>query len=480
MIRSDAAILILNFYPPLIVKRAVDSVVHQDFDGTWTIYLGFHARSMEHKAAVKEQFQGLPVEYVDIDRDLVSDTRAKNEILKEALRRGSHRYLFFLDDDDEWHPDYLRKMTTRCDGFVTCGKEILSEDTGSRRIVPDDIDYEGMGFSFDLWKDRELPWFVKQLCDKYILRDFSARFPGHTHIKEPLYTIHQHGSSLTYTLAMGRSAEKDAGSAIRRIGVVVPESGAAPGIRQIGQVPEIRHILPGRLTEDLPFDAVIAEPAVWESCRERHEGVLKVAYAETYGQLLRACRSGADAVLPAEPLWIRHLPADTPAIPVGVPCAASVEDVKKNLRDRAEMPGSVRRRFYIAHRERRSGEAAGIQAGLPAGWEECTDRLAADVWIDLTEENGDWCPGILQAFVSGIPCISYPWSSAHRILFGCSGLAIGQPEDAGMIMASFNADRQRELIAENCRLYSRCYEHFFWYNFLVRYLEEAGKQLRSG
>ena len=84
MINSDAAILILNFYPPGIVKRAVDSVVRQDFEGTWTIYLGFHDRSAEHKAAVREQFQGLPVEYVDIDKDLVSDTRAKNVILQEA------------------------------------------------------------------------------------------------------------------------------------------------------------------------------------------------------------------------------------------------------------------------------------------------------------------------------------------------------------------------------------------------------------
>ena len=173
-------------------------------------------------------------------------------------------------------------------------------------------------------------------------------------------------------------------------------------------------------------------------------------------------------------------------VPVGIPCAAAAEDVEKVIRDRAirdqvtrdrrERNESVLRRTFIVHRSRFGEEAAAITASLPAGWKECADAETADVWIDLTGEKEDWCPWILRAYLSGRPCISYSWSSAHRILFGSAGLAIRQPEEAGMILAHFDADKVRSRMMENGRLYARCYGHFFWFNFLARYLAEAGKQ----
>ena len=474
MIHSDVAIIILNFYPPMIVKRAVDSVMRQDYTGSWTIYLGFHNRNREHKDAVREQFQTLPVEYVDIHKDLVSDTRAKNVILQYALNNGDHKYLFFLDDDDEWHPDYLRKMTSRCESFVTCGKEILVEETGQLRTVMDDIDYEGMGFSFDLWKGKELPWFVKQLCDKFILREFSAAYPKHSHIAEPLYTIHQHSSSLTYTLAMGRdTGEQKAGGTIQKIGVVVPDH-IPDGLNQIARVPGIQTVNPCSQLDYSEYDALIAQPEFWEKQEEYPKRMVRAVYAEKYNQFSAACKVDADMVLPSEPMWIDELANDFPVIPVGIPSSISPEDVEGNAERTAKRSG--RPRYYcIISKEIHPIETVRISDMAPPDWEQCTDLEDADVCIDLTAEKEDWCPGILRSFVSGIPCISYSFSSAHKILFGTSGLAIKQLEEIGPILRQFDAVRQKDQLIKNLRLYSRCYQPFFWFNFLVRYLEAGRK-----
>lgn len=470
VIKSDTAVIVLNFYPPEIVKRAVESVARQDYQGSVTVYLGFHDRCKEHQEEVRRLLADYPVEYIEIDRDLVSDTRAKNVILRYALENGSHKYLFFLDDDDEWRPEYLREMTSRCDGFVTCGKEILNDDTGEITVVTNDVDYEGMGFLFDLWKGRELPWFVKQVCDKYILREFSTMFPHHEHINRPLYRLHQRQTSLTYTLALGRKeAEQD--QPLGPTAVILPENDTGSALYTIAQAGNFTAV---REDDDLTaFGAVIAS----SSCRlisDKKAGrFLRIACMERVSQL-SDCRR-ADAVLTCDPLWASLFPDDTELIPVGVPCLVSDEQVMKNIKEK----NAPERTFFISGAKDQAA-ADRVRRYIPSDWRESDSLCGAAVCIDVTEQGKSRCPGIVEAYASGTPCVSYPFSAAHRILFVTSGLAINSPEEIANVLDAFDAEYQRCLMTDSLKLYSRCYGSFFWNNFTRRYTEAAAKRIKKG
>jgi hypothetical protein len=488
--RSDVAIIMLNYYPVNIVQRALRSVVAQNFVGTWTVYLGFHDRPQVHRDRVRRLCSDLPVHFVEIGTDLVFDARARDRVLSVATNLGNHDFLFFLDDDDEWYPSYLARMTAHGAPFVTCSKKhVIDDATGELATIADDIDYEGMGFRFDLWKDRQLPYYVKQVSDKHIYERFRESYPDHPVVREPLYRVHRHLDSLTFqkTLDRGRmwtrllemdrlvvrptsESSGDNESDCERIAMAL-EAPLVPAaqVLRIGKAPRL--VVSGLSTLKACLDSSgrrdCAPTIVVAIVQQPIADLATMAVASAAIRLLRR----ADALLLCDPVWVDdYEPINAACLPVGVPSPFAEAAIRDRCYDRA---GQVRKQVAILHtdplpesyldllRERLRG-VADIVSSL---------RHASVCWYPDQAEKG-WGRPLLEAYEQGLPCVTSSRTSAAKILYG-GGRTLVDCLDSDLVAGRLEAllvKPEPSIITESLPFFRRCFGHFYWRNHFVSYL----------
>lgn len=481
--KSDAAIIMLNFYPPEIVGRAIDSIRKQNFHGTWTLYLGFHHRSPSHKEAVRSKCADLPVHFLDIEQDMVFDMRARDIILQEALRVGDHRFLYFLDDDDEWYPDYLAKMTASNAPFVTSAKNVMDDDSGIINTLLGDHDFESLGFRFGDWRERHLPFFIKQGGDKYLYREFHKKYPDHPTIAEPLHLVHQHTTSMTYQKTLDRNNQKDE-LLSKNIWMVREETDkpledftwnglvstldAQPisqmDLKQQSIAPQGMITTFDDLSASLDFRKFsnMAFPII--AVCEYNPGHLHLDRPENKERLDRLRQ--ADAVLLTEPLWVdAYESLGLSCIPAGFPWLISEETIVKRWVEKNRQP--IRKVIWLGRMPDQTGEIM-----HPHGIEWLNSIQEADVAIS-TGTISDWGAEILYTFTWGIPCICTSQTSIARILYGGSDILLEEINQEGIIraMKSLLQWDRKTFIETALSFYRRNFSTFYWLNYFTAYLK---------
>lgn len=487
---SETAIIMLNYYPLEIVQRALNSIINQTHRGTWTLYLGFHNRSEEHKKQIVQFCEGLPVHYVDIDRELIFDVRARDRILQTALTLGDHKFLFFLDDDDEWYPHYLETMISARAPFVTCAKDVYKDETGEINTVYDDFDYGGMGFYFGLWKKRRLPFFVKQVSDKHILREFKFEFPQHPVISKPLYQIRQHSGSLTFKKSLGRNSLAE--TLLSGICTVVcPKTNYATyqDSLAVAKALNTRVLNPselrgGGVTEPLiVISPLPVLPGIFGNPHLNRRTSVIVALVDRtplklFGNNSTRTRrivdllKGVDALLLADPLWVDAYEAVHPhCLPVGIPSLVEEAEIKeKCVRPKQSkepllaIPGIWDQSDQLIQR---------VVGSLHDGF-RLTNRLRGSTvcWVPDLSGNG-WGSPVLSAFEEAIPCITSPRTSTSRILFGGSDLLVDPTDLWGIVRRICNSAQGAYdgVIGNSLPLFRRCFGLFYWRNHFAAYIK---------
>ena len=503
--KSDVAIIMLNYYPAPIVMRAVGSIVRQRFAGSWHLYLGFHDRNATHRREIQAALHGLPVHYLEIDGDMVFDSRPRDRILQEALRTGDHRYLFFLDDDDEWYPGYLEAMTRDNAPFICCAKDVKDDGTGEIRTVADDCDYESMGFHFHLWKGRHLPYFVKQVSDKWIYRDFRSSFPNHSFISEPLYVVHRHAGSLTFQKTLDRSARSAAVAknpplvVLPPAGVEGPAASLAQDCAEVARALQVKPVPIEQLEMCLRVDPA-EHPRMVLACEEvlqtadpiappwRDRAVIMAIVEDSPETLFHMptpqrdrrieMLTRADALVLADPAWVEVYEGLNPrCIPVGIPSSCLESSIKAHTRSFA---AGDRWRLAILQRSRvPAGVVEAVLRRLPP-CVEVTDALEeCDVcwWPDTA--NHSWGRSILRAFEFGVPCVTTSRTSAAKILYGGSGF-LEDRRDAALVARRIQDAAgmgMEDTLREALPLFRRCFSAFYWLNAFTAYVARALPQL---
>jgi hypothetical protein len=481
--KSDAAIIMLNFYPPEIVGRAIDSIRRQSFQGTWTLYLGFHHRTPSHIEAVRTLCTDMTVHFVNIKQDMVFDMRARDIILQEALRFGDHRFLYFLDDDDEWYPDYLAKMTATGAPFVTSAKNVMDDEIGQISTLQGDFDFESMGFWFDDWQGRHLPYFVKQGGDKFLYREFHARYPDHPVITEPLHLVHRHSTSMTYQKTLGRNNQKDElfEKDIWMVGSVIEKPlemftwnalAAALDTPLLSQKEMLQQNTPpqGIITtfDDLPacldFRKFSSTQFPVITVCESNPHLLGLDRSENRTQL--EILQQTDAVLLAEPLWVDAYEAfGLKCIPAGFPWLSSEEIVVNRWLEKSRQP--IKKVIWLGSMPNQTEEIT-----HPHGMEWLDSIQDADVAIS-TGTISDWGAEILYAFTWGVPCICTSQTSIARILYGGSDILLDEINQENILQAmkSLMEWDRKNFIESALPFYRRNFSTFYWLNYFTAYLK---------
>jgi hypothetical protein len=481
--KSDAAIIMLNFYPPEIVGRAIDSIRMQSFQGTWTLYLGFHHRSPAHIKAVCTLCIGLPVHFVEIEQDMVFDMRARDIILQEALCVGDHRFLYFLDDDDEWYPNYLQKMTTSGSPFVTSAKNIMDDGIGQVSTLQGDFDFESMGFWFDDWQGRHLPFFIKQGGDKYLYREFHNRYPDHPVIAEPLHLVHRHTTSMTYQKTLDRSNQKDEFFAkeLWMVGSKWDKPLEKITWNSLASALDVQPISPSDLKQQssaphgiiTTFDDL---PACldFRKCSGTQFPIIPVCESNSHhlgldqpkNHALMRIMQQTDAVLLAEPLWVDAYEAfGLKCIPAGFPWLPTEETIINRWLEKSRQP--IKKVIWLGNTTNQPEE---ITHPYRMEWIESIQD--ADVAIS-TGVISDWGAEILFAFTWGIPCICISQSSIARILYSGSDILldeINQENILGAMKSLMEWDR-KNFIESAFPFYRRNFSTFYWLNYFIAYLK---------
>lgn len=199
---SLASIIVPTYNRPELLLRAVASIKNQSYADWELIIIADHCND-QTREVIKELEKDKRIRSFLQDKN-IGAARARNIGIDEA--RG--RYLAFLDDDDEWHPDKLLLQIraikeNRC-CLVSCDYEIITRDgrihmNGREHFTPEDILYRNIAGSFsfclterDLLSDTringELPAF--QDWDLWIKLMHRSSLPGLT-IRKPLVSYHQ-------------------------------------------------------------------------------------------------------------------------------------------------------------------------------------------------------------------------------------------------------------------------------------------------
>ena len=486
--RSDVAIVMLNHYPVAIARRAIESICRQATSRQWTLYLGFHDRPAAHREAVRRACAGLPVHFVTLERDYVFDARARDVVLQEAIARGHHEFLFFLDDDDEWYPDYVESMAAQHAPFATCAKDVEDEDTGAVAALQDDIDYEGMAFRFVAWGAMRLPFFAKQAADKFVCREFRRRYPSHPHVARPLYRVHRHRNSLTFRKVLGRrGAAEDAiefvvvsrqtgagGRVPRDLRAVAEALDAKP--RSLADVVEPCHHRPRVLLAPLPLVPGCRERlgALPRRSRDLLVGIANAPIDWIHGRRTDVRRrwldaiAQADAVLLAEPLWVEAYEAIGAAtIPVGMPSGVGHDRIRARA---AARTGARVERVFIASGPARQAGGDAVLAHL-RDLEVTPSLHRADVCWCRDSGARDWGAAILRAYEAGVPCITSSRSSAARVLVGAGDGLIedGDPAAIAERIRTMSPCAGRAALTDNLPFFRRCFGAFYWRNSLEAY-----------
>ena len=483
--RMYLAIVMLNPYPVEVVLRAIESIRRQATPRRWTLYLGFHNRPPAHRRAVRSACAGLPLHFVTLRRDYVFDARARDVVLQEALARGAHRFLAFLDDDDEWYSDYVEAMTAFDAPFVTCAKDVVDADSGSVTTVGEDIDYEGMMFSFAAWGSMRLPFFAKQGTDKLVCREFCRRYPDHPHVGRPLYRVHRHADSLTATKVLGRG-----GSADDRFEfvAVAPRSGHGPTVPR-----DLRVVASALGTRPRPLDQAgtarehrrvcLAPLPLVPACRKRADRTTARARTLVVGIVgapveWMAARSPnvrrrwfdalrqADALLPCEPLWADAFEAvGAHVFPLGLPSLASEDRIEA----RAAISSRPRvERLCVPAADAAARRRASAVAGYLGDVALTTALRHADLCWCPDSDARDWGADVLRSYEAGVPCLASARTTAAKVLLG-HGFALADQMSPSAIADRVRAaapDAGRAELVANLPLFRRCYTPFYWRNAL--------------
>jgi hypothetical protein len=154
-IAAEVITIISTFRRPELVKRAVASALGQDVDG--------------HHVIVVDDGAGLPDDLAADDRvswlSLPVNTKAAGVVRNVALRVSDSRYVAFLDDDNTWTPDHLRRSLE-----VHTGAVMLSY-TGIRRGYSDGRLHDVLN---EPWSRRRMRRFSFVDTSAIVVR----RFPG--------------------------------------------------------------------------------------------------------------------------------------------------------------------------------------------------------------------------------------------------------------------------------------------------------------
>lgn len=485
----------LNFYPVDILGRAVDSICSQTWKGSWTLYIGFHNRDLQHKTSVKKRCKGLPVHYVDIDRDMVMDVRPRDVILQEALRIGNHKWLFFLDDDDEWYSYYLERMTSFNSPFVSCGKDVLKEETGLLMTYLEDIDYEGMGFRFSDWKGKRLPYFIKQVSDKYIFRAFKSLYPDAPHIATPLYLIHQHNDSLTFWGSLGRNTYKEV--LLSGTCYLISINSMTDSQQRKKDCEAIAKTLNAHIVTEckeqylsehtapfsvyiLPFSALFH--IFHFSSRKLREifpdNSLVLIFADEKPEALLLQKEEkdflrqADGILLADPVWIEAYEELHPCcLPVGVPSLCTEEIILEKLNSHKSNGKNYaeKNRLYIVAKTAFSEEVTRL---LPPNFELVTSMRDADIcWLPPSVDKS-WGRTVLEAYELGIPCISSSVNSVANILYDSTELVWDGIDAEATAMRISNNVKNYSALAKGLPFFRRCFSQFYWVNSFTAYTKK--------
>ncbi len=485
---SDVAIVMLNHYPPAIARRAIESIRGQATFRRWTLYLGFHDRAASHREAMRQACAALPVHFVTIERDYVFDARARDVVLQEALARGRHQFLFFLDDDDEWYADYLETMTALGAPFATCAKDVADSEAGEVTTVQDDIDFEGMGFQMAAWGTRRLPFFAKQATDKYLCREFNRRYGPHPHVARPLYRVHRHRDSLTFRKVLGRRDEAAADPiefvvVTRRPGARDSTASAIAGALAtrplaLGEIP--RHGGDRSRVLLVPLALVPAcRDRVGRSTSGSRDLVVGIATAPVEGIAERPpdvrrrwldSIAQAHAILLCEPLWAEaYEKIGATVFPIGLP--SLVEEDRIRARAGAARAGTRVARVSIAAGRRPTRATLNSIAAVTA--------LLGDVQVTASLPHADvcWCPDagphdwgarVLRCYEAGVPCLASNRTSAAQMLADMRDPPSrpDDPEATAMRIRRFEPDAGRADLVATLPFFRRCFSPFYWRNSL--------------
>ena len=110
-------VLLPTYKRPILIRRSLDSIFNQAFDDYELIVIENGSDEEMH-----ERYQPVIDDLSEMDGVtwLTFDWASLPKALNEGLQRAKGEYLSIMEDDDEWHPDFLEKMSKHLDN-CTCG-----------------------------------------------------------------------------------------------------------------------------------------------------------------------------------------------------------------------------------------------------------------------------------------------------------------------------------------------------------------------
>lgn len=135
MVQGLVSVIITTYKrEPDMVKRAIDSVINQTYRNTQIIVVD----DSPHNYDLRKQVKELVLSYERIVYIENSSNKGAAVSRNIGIMESQGEYLAFLDDDDEWLPEKIRKQVElfRDDkvGLVYCREYIIDEKTKERRI----------------------------------------------------------------------------------------------------------------------------------------------------------------------------------------------------------------------------------------------------------------------------------------------------------------------------------------------------------
>ena len=125
-------ILLPTYKRPILIRRSLDSIFNQAFDDYELIVIENGSDEEMH-----ERYQPVIDDVSEMDGVtwLTFDWASLPKALNEGLQRAKGEYLSIMEDDDEWHPDFLEKMSKHLDnctcGMVYCRQTELDPNSNS-------------------------------------------------------------------------------------------------------------------------------------------------------------------------------------------------------------------------------------------------------------------------------------------------------------------------------------------------------------
>jgi len=117
-------ILLPTYRRPILIRRSLDSIFNQTLED-WELIVIENGSDEESRAIYQTVADDL--KQMDGIDWLAFDWASLPKALNEGLQRANGEYLTIMEDDDEWKPQFLERMSNHLDN-CTCGMVYCRQD----------------------------------------------------------------------------------------------------------------------------------------------------------------------------------------------------------------------------------------------------------------------------------------------------------------------------------------------------------------